>query len=395
MAIILYLFKIHLIIIYFFIKIIFRQKKQVFFLSRQFDYLPLNYKKIIDELKNENIEYKYICKKVDNGINDSIRTHGNYSNSHSFFKKIIRNINSVLTYYFSLFKQMKLISQSKIIIIDGYNLPVSLLKHKKNTKVIQMWHALGAVKKFGYQSIGKKDGISPKIAKILNMHANYDYILSGSDLMNKYFSEAFNTDITKVLAIGTPTVDYLKEKNTKISKDILKKYPEMKKKINVLYSPTFRNDKTNNLQELIDNFNFSMCNLIITSHPKVDSVFMDDRVIYINREEFDTFDIMKKCDYVITDYSALMIDSAIINKKILLYVYDYEKYKKENGLNIELLKDFPNISSTSAKKIVDIIVNDKYDLKEYKKFQKMYTPNIKGRCTDEITKLIVRCLNEK
>jgi CDP-ribitol ribitolphosphotransferase len=395
MTIILYLFKFHLVIIYFFIKLIFRQKKQVFFLSRQFDNISLNYQMVIDELEKKNIKYKCICKKVDNSINDSVRTHGNYSNTNSFIKKITKNINSSFSYYFSLYRQMKAISQSKVIIVDGYNLPVSMLKHKKNTKVIQMWHALGAIKQFGYQAIGKKDGINPKIAKILKMHANYDYILSGSTEMNKFFSEAFNTNIDKVLAIGTPTVDYLKQKNPKIEKEIFKKYPIMKKKINVLYSPTFRNDKTNNLQELIDNFDFNKCNLIITFHPKVDNVSLDNRVICVDRKEFDTFDILKTCDYVITDYSALMIDSAIVNKKILLYVYDYEKYKEENGLNIELLKDFKNITSKDAKELVNIIINNKYDMKEYKKFQKMYTPSIKGRCTDEVTNIIMRCLNEK
>ena len=56
-----------------------------------------------------------------------------------------------------------------MIIVDGYNIPVSVLKHKKNTTVIQMWHALAAIKKFGYQSIGYKDGVNKTIAKILKM----------------------------------------------------------------------------------------------------------------------------------------------------------------------------------------------------------------------------------
>jgi CDP-glycerol glycerophosphotransferase (TagB/SpsB family) len=210
--------------------------------------------------------------------------------------------------------------------------------------------------------------------------------------MNKYFSEAFNIPIDKVLSIGTPTVDYLKKKNSKIEKQIYLKYPIMKKKINVLYSPTFRNDNTNNLDEIIKNFDFDKCNLIITFHPKVTNKLNDNRVIYINRNEFSTFDILKNCDYVITDYSALMIDAVIANKKILLYVYDIDKYSKNNGLNINLLKEFSNITSKDAKKLVEIIINNKYDNNEFKKFKKMYTPNIKNSSTKEIVKLIKRCL---
>ena len=72
---------------------------------------------------------------------------------------------------------MYIIARSRVIIVDGYNIPTSMLKHKKNTTIIQIWHALAAVKKFGYQSVGYADGINPKLAKVLEMHKNYDYVI--------------------------------------------------------------------------------------------------------------------------------------------------------------------------------------------------------------------------
>ena len=269
MQVILYLIKIHFIIIYFFIKLFTRQRKRVYLLSRQFDSPSINYQIIIDELKKKNIDYKVKCKKVETSINDSMRTQGHYSNTVGLIKRLFGKFKSSIPYYFSLLGQMVDIAKSKVIIVDGYNLPVSLLKHKKGTKVIQQWHALGAIKKFGYQSIGKVDGINPKVAKILKMHAGYDYVISGSEGMNKYFAEAFNVPEDKVLAIGTPSIDFLKKVDPKVTKNIYKKYPEMKNKINVLYSPTFRNEKNYNYQELIDNTDFNKVNLIITNHFKI------------------------------------------------------------------------------------------------------------------------------
>ena len=76
-------------------------------------------------------------------------------------------------------------------------------KHKKNTTIIQMWHALAAIKKFGYQTIGYTNGLKPKIAKVLCMHKNYDYVISGSKEMNKYFAEAFNVEEEQVKEIAT------------------------------------------------------------------------------------------------------------------------------------------------------------------------------------------------
>lgn len=394
MKIILYIIKGHFIIIYFFIKLFTKQKKQVYLLSRQFNSPSINYQIIIDELKKDNIPYKVKCKKISSSINDSMRTQGHYSNTFNLIKKVFSNLKSTLSYYFSLYDQMVSIASSKVIIVDGYNLPVSLLKHKKGTKVIQMWHALGAIKKFGYQSIGKVDGINPTVARILKMHANYDYVISGSEGMNKYFAEAFNVPIEKVLAIGTPSIEFLKKKDNKITKKIKEKYPALKNKINVLYSPTFRNEKNYNYEELINNTDFAKVNLIITNHFKVEERVTDPRVININSNEFQTFDILKIVDYVITDYSALMIDAAVINKKILLYVYDYDEYKKNNGVNLDLLNDFPTIAYQDAKKLMNVINKNKYDIKAYHEFQKKYTPHIKTTSTEANMDLIKRCLDE-
>lgn len=395
MKIILYLAKAYFVTIYFFIKIFTIQKKQVFLLSRQFNSPSINYQTIMDELDKNNIPYKVKCKKIEAGINDSVRTQGNYSNTGGFLSKVFKNFKGTLSYVLDLHSQMINIATSKVIIVDGYNLPVSLLKHKKGTKVIQQWHALGAIKKFGYQAMGKVDGINPMVGKILKMHAGYDYVISGSEGMNKYFAEAFNVPEEKVIAIGTPIVDFLKKEDPKAKKALYKKYPELKKKINVLYSPTFRNEKNYNYEDIINNTDFSKINLIITNHSKVEDKANDDRVISIDNKEFSTFDVLKICDYVITDYSALMIDAAIINKKILLYVYDYEQYDKNNGVNLKLLEDFPKITSKKGKTIMDIISKDKYDKKSFEKFKKLYTPQTNKTSTEETMDLIKRCLNEK
>lgn len=391
---ILYLLKWHLISVYFFIKIFTKQKKQVLFLSRQFNNVSLNYQRVIDELEKNDIKYKCICKKVDSSVNDSVRTQGNYSSPLIFIKKVLKSFGGSIKYYFSLYRQMCAIASSKVVIVDGYNLPVSLLKHKKGTKVIQMWHALGAIKKFGFQAVGSKDGVSPNVARILKMHANYDYILSGSEGMNEFFSEAFNTPIEKVLAIGTPTVDSMREIDENKNKLIFDRYPSMKNKINILYAPTFRNDRRDNTNELIKYIDFDKCNLIVSRHPKVDNTVDNDNVICLNRKEFTTADMIKVVDYVITDYSAAMIDSAIANKRILLYLYDYDQYNKDNGVNIDLLKDYPKLSYKDAKDVINVIEKDNYDMNEYKKFQKKYTPSIKGKSSIEILNLIKRCLDE-
>lgn len=384
LLILLFIFKWHLRIIYYFIKLFTIRKKQVFFLSRQFDEVPLNYQRLIDGLEKDGVSVKVICKKISSGVNSAIRNEKkNRKGKHE--------ILSMLSYYFNLYKQMAYAATSKVIIVDGYNIVSSLLKHKKDTKVIQLWHSLAAIKKFGYQTIGYSDGMNPKIAKMLCMHYNYDYVISGSKAMNKYFAEAFNIDVSKVLEIGTPTIDFLLEPNDKIVKQIYKEYPSLKKKINLLYAPTFRSDGRNNVDELIKNIDKDKYNLIVSLHPK-DVNKGDDKVICIDRNKYTTFDFIRVSDYVITDYSAVAVDSCILNKKVIFYVYDYDQYNEENGINIDLFKELPGCTFRSAKDMMNMLDNKKYNEQAFQKFRKKYVTNLNGGSTKMLLELIKECL---
>lgn len=380
LLILLFIFKWHLRIIYFFIKLFTVRKKKVFFLSRQFDSVPYNYQVLMDGLIKDGYDVKVICKKVSSSVNSTIRNEKKNRKSN-------KEIFSVIKYYFNLYKQMVYASTSKVIVVDGYNIVSSLLKHKRGTKVIQLWHSLAAIKKFGYQTIGYPDGLNPKIAKMLCMHYNYDYVISGSKAMNKYFAEAFNVDINKVLEIGTPTIDFLLQKNDKIVNQIYKEYPKLKKKINLLYAPTFRSDGRNNADELIKNIDSNKYNLIISLHPK-DINTKNDKVICIDRDRYTTFDFIRVSDYVITDYSAVAIDSCILNKKVIFYVYDYDQYDKENGINIDLFKELPGCTFRNIKDMVNMLDNNKYNDQAFQKFRKKYVTNLNGGCTKKLIELI-------
>lgn len=383
LLILLFIFKWHLRIIYFFIKLFTFRKKRVFFISRQFDEIPMNYKILIDELEKDNISSVVICKKVPTGLNSMLRNEKKSIN-------IMSEILKIFDYYFNMYKQMHYIATSKVVITDGYNITVSLLNHKKGTKVIQLWHALAAIKKFGYQTIGYPDGLNPKVAKMLCMHKNYDYVISGSKAMNKYFAEAFNIDIKKVLDIGTPTIDFLLKPNDDIVKKIYKEYPRLKKKINILYAPTFRSDGSNNADELISNIDSDKYNLIISLHPK-DIAKKDDKVICIDRKKYSTLDFIRVSDYVITDYSAVAIESCVLNKKVIFYVYDYDEYNKENGININLFKELPS-TYKDIKDLMNMLDNKKYNEQAFQKFRKKYVANINGGSTKKLIDLIEECL---
>ena len=235
LGIILHIAKFGMEIIYFFIKLFTKQKNKVTMLSRQSDSINLDFRLLRDELKNceegENIEVKILCKKIP------------------------KNIWGRIKYCFFVIKNMYHIAESKVCVVDGYNIPISALKHKKGLEIIQIWHAMGAIKKFGFQVIGRKEGSTTKIACIMKMHANYTCVTCTSEITRKFYSEAFRTDTNKIKVLGMPRLDYVLGKNNEIDKkveELLKQYPELKRKPIILYVPTFRKKETIDIDKVIN-----------------------------------------------------------------------------------------------------------------------------------------------
>ena len=362
MIILMHLYILFLKVIYFFLKI-FPVKERIVFISRQSNQLTLDFKLLKEEIKklNKSVEIVTLTKRMEKSTSAVLKNNG-----------------------MSL-KQMYYLATSKICIVDGYNITVSALNHKKNLKVLQLWHSLGAIKKFGHQSLmTDKD---KKIAKVMKMHRNYDYINGSSKEMIKYFSKAFNYPKNKLYPLSLPRVDYLIKNEKELKKLALLRYPDFKNKKVILYAPTFRKDDTYKINELIDSIDLKKYALIVKSHPNM-KVELPSEVYTCN--DFKTIDLIPVCDYLITDYSAVSIEASVLNKPIFIYAYDLDSYSKDPGLNIDLEKEFPGYVFKDSQTLFKTLKKDKYDMKIVEKFKNKYVPKTDGKVTLEIAKFILK-----
>jgi len=261
------LFKWHLQIIYFFIKFLKTNNSKILLLSRQYNTKSIDFKLIEENIQNRYPNFKVVI----------------------LTKKL--NKNHIISYYFHIYKQMYHLATSKICIVDTYIIPVSILSHKKSLIIIQMCHGIGNIKKFGYQTLEKESGKNAKLSKLMNMHKNYDYLISTSKATSKFYAEAFDIDITKILNFGTPKIDYLLNNNIK-KDEILKKYPNIKDKPVILYVATFRTYKDSYLKKFTEAAPLDKFNIIIHIHPvqykyipDIDNEINDER-IYRCKEKY-------------------------------------------------------------------------------------------------------------
>lgn len=336
--------------IYFFIKLFPIKTNKVLMISRQSNEPSIDFKILSEELlkTDSNIQIKILCKKIP--------------------KKFVKKVG----YCFYIIKCMYHIATSNVCIVEGYVIPIGALKHKKELIIVQIWHALGAIKKFGKQVLNQKEGSSSVVANIMGMHKNYTFVTCASNATKEFYAEAFGIQKEKIYVLGMPRIDYLLGKDNKINENVeklLKEYPKLKEKKNILYVPTFRKGKSTLVEEIIKNVDETKYNLIIRLHP-LEKTLIDSK--YIVDKKYSTFELLKIADYVITDYSAIAFEAAVVNKPIFFYLYDLKDYEENRGLNVKLNKEMQQVTSSNIKDIISIIEQEKYPYEEYKKFKQKY-----------------------
>lgn len=369
--------------LYFFIKLL-PTRNKITMISRQSDNITLDFKLLKKEIDKEQ-KYKVVI----------------------LTKKLKPGLKNKIIYVFHIFRQMYHIATSKVVFLDSYCIPISLLKHKKKLVVIQMWHAMGSLKKFGYSvmdtetstsAFGKKMTIKQKrnISKIMRMHKGYDYIFSSSSLSAPYFAEAFGYDMKQMVIMPLPIVDLLTSKSykDKINKDIKNTYPKLRKRKNIVFVPTFRpEEKEEKIQELIDSVNYNKYNLIIKTHPLTKLKKHDERVIW--DDKFASSDMLLIADYIITDYSAIVYEASLVNKPLYFYTYDYDEYIKKRNFYTDFKSELPGKISSSAKQIITYIENNEYDINAIKKFADKYINQTEETVCKRIVNFMEFAINSK
>lgn len=347
---------------YFFYK---RRKTQnkIAFISRQSEKPSLDFRYLINEIRCNYPEYE-------------IEVH---------CKMIPESFGGKVKYIGEMFSQMKAMATAKVVVLDGYCILASMLKHKEGLEIIQLWHALGAFKKFGKSVLDKEGGKSSAVAEAFKMHNNYTLIAASGDKCVPFFAEAFGQDKSKFVPIGIPRMDFLTDEKEKkrVSELIYAKYPELNNgKKNILYVPTFRDtdeDRAaliNATDELINLINYDECNLIVKHHvvdTNKEEIFVSSRMNKTEGEYFSGMEFTAVADTVISDYSSVIFEALLKDLPVYLYCFDSEKYIDERGFYIDFWRDLPVLYSKNARGICNFILADsKADEEKVNAFKEDY-----------------------
>ena len=271
---------------------------------------------------------------------------------------LAKKLGNPIPYLFHILRQMVHIATAKAVVLDSYCIPISVLNHKKSLIVIQMWHSMGCMKKFGYAMLDMEEGSDPVIARLMRMHYNYTYILISSFSYLQDYIEGFRTTPDKVLQIPQPRADILldKEEMARIRSRWIEKIPALGTKKNILYCPTFRKrfsqEDSDAVRSLIDQVDFQRFNLIYKPHSVSEMQIDDPRIISADMNQIDA---MAVADYVISDYSSIIYEAGLCRLPVFLYMYDWDHYSEKRALNLDYETGIPLMKARTPEPILRAI----------------------------------------
>lgn len=285
--------------------------------------------------------------------------------------------------------------------VDSYKKELWIQKKKKQT-YINTWHGCVSFKKLDFDQYGVSER---HLQRTIYDSKLIDIRISNSKFCTDMYRRAMKYE-GQVIECGTPRLDQCFK-----VKSVLK----VREKLNipqnakiVLYAPTWRRATKSGFQGV---------NNIVIDFERLRQVFKGryDEEIYvlvklhpaakkinIRKNDFikdvtwweDVYELLIEAEVLISDYSSLVFEMGFINKKVFLFVDDFEQYKCEHGVYMELNEmpyPYAFTQDELEKKIKEM------DENVYRKKLKYFNETIlgvteNGSATEKVVQLIRKCI---
>lgn len=292
---------------------------------------------------------------------------------------------------------------AKYIILDDYYRQLYGLKFKPEAEVVQVWHACGAFKKFGFSSIGKGDGNTTEFEQ--RAHGHYTKVITSSKNINKHYAEAFNIDESKVIPLGAPRTDILFDTDYGdfIRNKLESEHPSIRGKKIITYAPTFRGNAKERQKFKLELDPVKILKsvgedyvIIFKLHPSVKRGLGDviaipkefqSRIINLNSKT-DINDLIMVTEVLISDYSSVIFEGALLDKKMILFAYDKKSYIAERDFYYDYDEFVPGPIAYTNDDIIRIINEDKFDETKISEFKKEFFDHADGKSSKRFVEYI-------
>ncbi len=324
-----------------------------------------------------------------------------------------KNLNipgAIIKEYFS-FEYFYYLSKSKYWII---NCKMPTYIQKKNDQVyLQTWHGT-PLKRLAHDIIAPEDatfyrsGLSfEKMVQSYDIDvARYNYMISPNKFCTEVFQTSFAINRERLIETGYPRNDFITNASKEDIEDLKRKYHlPIDKKI-VLYAPTWRDNSyvasgyTFELEAHFEKWKevlgegyivvFKPHYLIINKYENDHSL---DGFLYSIPATAEINELYVLSDVLVTDYSSVFFDYAVLNKPIYFYMYDLDSYKGElRGFYLDIYKELPGQIYEDEMALLEDIKKEEFDYSFLEIFNERFNSEQTGNCAKKVIDIVFKDL---
>ena len=312
-------------------------------------------------------------------------------------------ILSLFTAVLRIAKRSYRVATSRVVIVDDYFFPIYPVKKRSGVTIIQVRHACGAFKRFGRATLESEWGADEIFLKWVPIHANYDLTLVSSASIAQIYADAFGQSVeTVTAAFGIPRTDALapSPRRDANEREVRTRLGLTDKRTTILYAPTFRGAdmKGAGAPELLDIAALYRAlgdryRLVLRLHPFVKSAMRipeeaRDFVVDASREP-DVNEVMLAADILVTDYSSIIFEYALLNRPIAFLAPDLAAYERERGFFFDYRSGVPGPVVETTEQLAAWIDAKTFDLPRVENFAAESFDVMDGHATERLVEQVV------
>nr|WP_173915586.1 CDP-glycerol glycerophosphotransferase family protein [Halobacillus sp. Marseille-Q1614] len=287
------------------------------------------------------------------------------------------------------------LATSEKVFVDNYFGFLAATEFRDNVECIQLWHASGAVKRFGLADPSIEGRTQKANERFRKVYQRFDQVIVGSDKMADIFKKSFDLKDHNILKTGIPRTDFFFEDHSDIEESLKRKYPQINGKQVILYAPTFRDHQLTDpdiqldLKLMYESLHED-CVLLLRLHPAVNSSFRNpypEFIVDVSSGDHINH-LLLITDILITDYSSIPYEFSLLNKPMIFYSFDLEEYARVRGFWEDYHAMTPGPIAYTTEEIVEILWGENYNYERIKQFSKQWNEYSDGRSSEKLIQAV-------
>ncbi|WP_396442513.1 CDP-glycerol glycerophosphotransferase family protein [Levilactobacillus zymae] len=260
------------------------------------------------------------------------------------------------------------IMRAQTLYCDNYYAFLGGLAHPRGMRIVQLWHAAGAIKSFGWDDPTTAQRSMSDQRRFQAVYDHFDEYVVGAPAMGDVFAHAYRVSPQRMQMLGYPRSDRLRDPDwlAQTRARVARLAPELTGHRVILYAPTYREGVTftppRGLAAALTAD--PTARVVVKLHPVLATQAttlqhqLGDQVVVA--QHLSTTELLTVTETLVTDYSSVAFDYSLLPNahSLLFYLFDLPTYQQEPGVQADFLNWLPGRALRDSQELAAAIVAD-------------------------------------